>query len=105
MLLQSHAGEIHLLPALPSAWPTGNVTGLRARGGYEVDIHWEEGELTRTVIQARRSGSCRVRTGIDVAVTSRGKRVRVKRPETGVVTFKVTAGKSYLLSASRGSIE
>ena len=56
--------------------------------------------MTRAMIQARRSGSCRVRTGIDVAVTSGGKRVRVKQTETGIVTFKVKAGESYLLSAS-----
>ncbi|GGW41804.1 hypothetical protein GCM10007383_28020 [Arenibacter certesii] len=48
MLLQSHSGEIHILPALPESWPTGTISGLKARGGIEVDIEWKEGRL-RTV--------------------------------------------------------
>lgn len=55
MLLQSHAGEISLLPALPAKYPTGSVTGLRTRGGYEVDIFWKDGVLTKAVIKADRT--------------------------------------------------
>jgi alpha-L-fucosidase 2 len=63
MLLQSHTGEIELLPALPKAWPSGSVKGLRARGNVEVDIQWRGGKLVKATLRPKQSGSFRVRCG------------------------------------------
>jgi alpha-L-fucosidase 2 len=61
MLLQSHLNEIHLLPALPDAWTSGKITGLRARGGYTVDQEWQKGKLKKAVIYSDFDGLVKVR--------------------------------------------
>ncbi len=67
MLVQSHAGEIHLLPALPAAWSHGKVTGLKARGGFEIDLEWKDKKIVKAVIYSRLGGNCRIRTNEKVS--------------------------------------
>jgi alpha-L-fucosidase 2 len=61
MLLQSQDGEIQLLPALPANWPDGSISGLRARGGFQVEIHWLQRTLRSATISTTRGGSTTVR--------------------------------------------
>ncbi len=74
MLVQSRVGEIELLPALPKAWPSGSVKGLRARGGFEVDVAWKDGKLVETRIRSLHGGSTQLRyaSGTREAKISKG---------------------------------
>jgi alpha-L-fucosidase 2 len=78
MLVQSHAGEIHLLPALPKAWPNGHIHGVRARGGFEIDLEWSNGTPTRGELRSTLGGVARLRTSVPIAVTG-----TAARPATG----------------------
>jgi alpha-L-fucosidase 2 len=94
MLLQSHAGEIELLPALPNAWPNGSVKGLRARGGMEVDITWQNGHVVKASLRAALDGSHKLRpsSGREIAGLRRnGQPVPIVRQPGGIV--QIHAGK------------
>ena len=96
MLLQSHAGEIHLLPALPKAWNTGSLKGLRARGGFEVEMAWENGQLTEVKLHSSLGRDCTLRIDAAVSVTCDGAPVDTEQSDS-VVRFKTEAGKTYIL--------
>jgi alpha-L-fucosidase 2 len=77
MLLQSHDGAIHLVPALPAAWKNGTVKGLKARGGFELSMQWENGKLKKLEIISKLGGNCRLRTYEALDLTG------AKKVETG----------------------
>jgi alpha-L-fucosidase 2 len=98
LLVQSHDGTLDLLPALPAAWPTGAVTGLVARGGYVVDLAWNQGKLTRVRILSRLGGNCRVRVHSPVAGTGHAK-LRAAQGDNPNPFYQTFAGKPPLVSA------
>lgn len=97
MLLQSHMGELHLLPALPSAWANGEVRGLRARGGFEVDIRWADGELQEARVRASHQVLCKIRAGREVRVTENDMPLSGIEEEAGVLSWEARPGVEYVL--------
>lgn len=80
MLLQSHAGYIHLLPALPDVWKEGSVSGLKARGNFEITMNWKDGILTEAKIRSLSGKSCTLRTSRPFTVKQNGKTISTSSP-------------------------
>ena len=95
--MQSHGGEIHLLPALPKAWAAGRVKGLRARGGFEIDMQWERGALSKAAIRADGKGLCRLRAGVPVTVRLGENLVKTDEMAEGVIAFPTEQARTYLV--------
>lgn len=87
MLLQSHLGEIHLLPALPSAWKSGHISGIRARGGYVLSMAWEDAKLKSATLKSEFDNTCTIRSAVPIHILG----VASKMNEESTV-----AGKMYL---------
>jgi alpha-L-fucosidase 2 len=96
MLVQSHMGKIHLLPALPSAWPHGRVSGIRARGGFELDIQWTDGKLAEALIRSNEGNTCRIRSAAPVTVVCHGEPVKMVEEAKGLVVFPTKPQEQYL---------
>lgn len=99
MLIQSHAGAIELLPALPTDWSDGSVSGLRARGGYEVDMDWCDGSLQTATIRASSDGTCRARLEPEVETldSDHSESIAYERQEGNVLEFEMSAGEEVVI--------
>lgn len=83
MLMQSHDGFVYLLPALPSGWKKGEVTGLVARGGFVIDMAWDEGKITRLKVHSRTGGVLRLRVAQPVQLSEAPAAGSILRPASG----------------------
>jgi alpha-L-fucosidase 2 len=97
MLLQSHQGYLHFLPALPSDWSAGRFKGVCARGGFELDYSWENSNLVKVDVLSKTGNTCAIKTNKRLKVTSGGKKVSSSLPKNGIVTFATSKGKRYTI--------
>jgi len=100
MLLQSQNGELHVLPALPSAWPAGSVAGLRGRGGYTVGATWSNGAVATLAVKPDRAGAVKIRSRMfageyTLVDESNGATVVPTKPESDLIEFPAEAGHIY----------
>ncbi|KRF18430.1 glycosyl hydrolase family 95 catalytic domain-containing protein [Paenibacillus sp. Soil787] len=96
MLLQSHRDEIILLPALPTAWANGRVSGLRARGGFEIIIAWKDGLLSEAIIHAEHCKVCIIRSKIPISIShDSGVFIAESSMSNPILRFQTEAGKRY----------
>ncbi|MCR8631238.1 glycoside hydrolase family 95 protein [Paenibacillus radicis (ex Xue et al. 2023)] len=95
MLLQSHAGIIRLLPALPSEWSGGAVKGLRARGGFEIDMAWDNGMLSRAFIRSNAGKICSLWSEQPIQVLLDGHIIRPAAEGRRFITFETRAGQCF----------
>jgi alpha-L-fucosidase 2 len=105
MLLQSHNGEISLLPALPKAWPNGSIKGLRARGGFEVDLTWADGKVVKLTVKSNLGKPCRIRSASPLKMAEGDLKPSVKSIDANVIEFDTKAGKTYTVVRLPGNVE
>ncbi|WP_249281044.1 glycoside hydrolase family 95-like protein [Paenibacillus sp. 7516] len=98
MLVQSHLSYLELLPALPDSWQKGYVSGLRARGGFEVSIRWNMGQLAEAQITSMLGTDCALRSDVPLIVTSNGTRLDTIRINASTLKFPTSAGQTYSIA-------
>jgi alpha-L-fucosidase 2 len=100
MLIQSHEGFIHLLPALPGEWSSGKLSGVKARGGFEISMEWKNSRITSATVCSDAGGKLRIKAG-DLNIYCNGKRVKTVISKQGITEIETIAGQTYNFTSAK----
>ena len=100
MLIQSHEGFINLLPALPGEWASGKISGIKARGGFEVSLEWKNRNLISARVYSSAGGKLRIKCG-NLSVYQEGKKLKLIKISNGITEFETVSGKTYNLITAK----
>ncbi len=95
MLMQSHSNELYLLPAVPKDLKDGHISGLRARGGYNVNISWENHQLKEAAVSSKFTQTCNLRSKTPVKILLNKQVIKLTKTAENLYTFNIEAGKTY----------
>ncbi|MDP4720710.1 MAG: glycoside hydrolase N-terminal domain-containing protein [Akkermansiaceae bacterium] len=98
MLVQSHMNGIQFLPALPDVWPDGEIRGIRARGGFEINLNWRDGEMSSAEIISLSGGECRIYSDKALTITCDNEVVPTEKAEGVIISFPTEENKTYVVS-------
>jgi alpha-L-fucosidase 2 len=100
MLIQSHEGQVDLLPALPDEWESGSFNGVCARGAFDISMKWKNGKILSVSVLSKAGGICTINPKTPVTVTFKGRKISVKKLADGSISFNtITNGRYDLVAA------
>lgn len=95
MIIQSHKGYVELLPALPSNWSKGAISGVRVRGGFEINVSWDRMQVSELEVTCKATNQFTLKTSDSLILFIEGKEAKTVKPKDGFISLAMNKGQKY----------